>query len=265
MTRRTAIALTSMLTITLTVMQLTVGPEQARALHSTGYPSTVSMGPNLSAMLAPLDPDRRIEVFVGIIDPGRVDSVRHYYHSGAARRDQAMLVRRAEAALGSWSASFCPEGVRACRGTVVMDIDDTVLDSSTFYEVVNPPFTFDREAWSAFRDSCRQRVITPSRGMIRRLHAAGWHVVLLTGRSETARAATVLCLRRRGVDGWDELVMRRPADASLSASRWKARHRTLLEGAGWRIAASIGDQMSDMPTAPETMGFLMPNPIYAVS
>ena len=228
-------------------------------------PYVVSVGPNLSADLGPLDPDQRIQIYLGKRDPSQTATVRRYYASGAARRDQQTVIQRAQVALDAWAAQSCSAGLASCRGTVVIDIDDTILDSSAFYAAADPPFTFHAQRWRAFRDACQQRVIPPTRTLIRRLHAMGWHVVLLTGRADTVRGETVSCLHRRGVVGWDDLMMRGPQDAAISASRWKATQRQRIRDAGWRIVASIGDQLSDMPSESGTTGFLMPNPMYAVS
>ena len=228
-------------------------------------PRIAREGPNLSVELAPLDVERRAQIAVGDIDPVRAARLRGYYASGAARRDQEALARRARSALTSWSATSCPEGLVACRGTVVLDIDDTVLDSSAFYASTDPPFTADSRGWAAFRDGCRQQAIPAVRALMRALHDDAWRVVIVTGRSEANRRQTLACLRKRGIVGWDELVMRSSTDANVSATRWKARQRQRLEDQGWLVVASIGDQLSDMSEGPMLMGFLMPNPMYAIS
>ncbi|MFM7245985.1 MAG: HAD family acid phosphatase [Actinomycetota bacterium] len=50
----------------------------------------------------------------------------------------------------------------------------------------------------------------------------------------------------------------------MTAAVYKAQRRQILERAGWQIALSIGDQVSDMTGGYADAGFLLPNPVYFI-
>lgn len=234
----------------------------ATGLHDEGF-TIIAAGSNLSQELSDLHPGQRARVYVGDRFPQRVPSIDDYYASGRAERDRIVVVEQARGWLTHWAQESCPNGLARCHAAVVVDIDDTLLDSVPFYAHADPPFTHDVREWRRFRDGCRQPAIISTRMLVRRLHRSGWHIVLVTGRESTNRTQTRRCLHLRGVTGWDALIMRAPADSATSAAQWKEQQRALLVGRGWQVVASIGDQRSDMDGHHVLRGFLLPNAIYA--
>ena len=79
-----------------------------------------------------------------------------------------------------------------------------------------------------------------------------------------AGAITVPRLRKRGVTGWQELILKSPATQSLSNGAYKTKARAGIEARGWRIAFTVGDQLSDLTGGHAAQRFLLPNPMYYV-
>ena len=92
----------------------------------------------------------------------------------------------------------------------------------------------------------------------------GVALALMTGRHTAQRAVTAACVEQRGITGYRYLILRPPAESSLTAAVYKAQRRQILERAGWEIALSIGDQVSDMTGGYADAGFLLPNPMYFI-
>ena len=67
-----------------------------------------------------------------------------------------------------------------------------------------------------------------------------------------------------GVTGVKQLILRSPQDEALTAAVYKSRARAGLEKKGWKIALSLGDQVSDMSLGHADAGFLLPNPMYFI-
>lgn len=197
--------------------------------------------------------------FVG---PGFATEVEAYYDSGKALRQQAEIATAAFDWVKRWIANECGGNPRSCKATVVFDVDETLLSNYEFYK--GKDFTFDQEGWNAFNESCRSTPIVPVRRLYTRLRTAGIRVVIMTGRAETTRPWTQACLEQHGITGWDRLILRAPDETGLSADAYKSGERAALQRDGYRIVASIGDQVSDMSSGSLRAGFLLPNAMYLI-
>ena len=194
--------------------------------------------------------------------PENAQAIETYYDSGRAARDQESVAKAARTWIYDWVDARCGGEPESCDATVVFDIDETLLSNYAYYKGTG--FTFTQDGWNAFTESCGNTAIAPTRKLYRQLVRDGFAVVLLTGRSDTERSATAACLRKRGISGWHELILRTQAEASLSADVYKSKHRSDLQGEGHRIVASIGDQVSDMSRGHLKAGFLLPNVMYFI-
>ena len=194
--------------------------------------------------------------------PQNAEAIEDYYDSGQAKRDQQAVVKAAQKWIYDWVAEKCGDKPASCDATVVFDIDETLLSNYDYYKSTG--FTFTQDGWNAFTESCGNTAIGPTRDLYRKLVRDGFAVVLLTGRSDSERSTTADCLRKRGIQGWHELILRTQAEASLSADVYKSQHRADLQAEGHRIVASIGDQVSDMSRGRLKAGFLLPNPMYFI-
>lgn len=194
--------------------------------------------------------------------PQNAAAIVQYYESGQARRDQESVARAARQWIYSWVDDRCGGKPESCNATVVFDIDETLLSNYEYYKGTG--FTFTQSGWNAFTENCRNTAIGPSRDLYRKLVRDGFAVVLLTGRADSERSTTAACLRKRGITGWHELILRTQAEASLSADEFKSQRRSDLQREGHRIVASIGDQVSDMSEGHLKAGFLLPNVMYFI-
>ena len=197
--------------------------------------------------------------FVG---PGFAADVEAYYGSGNALMQQKEIATAAYAWVNEWVDDNCAGRPRSCKATVVFDVDETLLSNYTFYKGTG--FTFNQDGWNAFNEACKGPAIVPVRSLYTRLRESGIRVVIMTGRAEATRSWTQACLVRRGISDWDRLILRAPDEAGLSADDYKSGERAALERAGYRIVASIGDQVSDMSSGHLRAGFLLPNSMYFI-
>ena len=105
-------------------------------------------------------------------------------------------------------------------------------------------------------------MIAPVRALVQQAQRQGVAVLIVSGRRDTVRSATESCLQRRGVRGWDDLVLRTAAQDSLPAATYKKRAVRALMRQGWVPVLSIGDQPGDLAGSTDTDRFLLPNPLY---
>jgi predicted secreted acid phosphatase len=91
----------------------------------------------------------------------------------------------------------------------------------------------------------------------------GIAVFFVTGRQEAQRDATVKNLTDVGYAGWVELIMQVNGNKD-PARKAKPRNRAAIEGKGYRIVLSIGDQASDLAGCCAERVFKLPNPFYLV-
>ncbi len=200
--------------------------------------------------------------------PGFAAQIEELYRSGRVRNLQRQITAAAAAAIRRDVATRCAARGRGfptvggCRDLVVFDIDDTLLDNFGLYATNQPAFSYDDARQNRWVDECRTPANPPVRRLYERLRAHGIPVALVAGRPGAQRSATRRCLQRRGIDGWRFLILRDEQTATLPAARFKAMARTRLQDRGYRIVASIGDQVSDMSHGHLRRGYLLPNPMY---
>mgnify|MGYP002629250832 CR=1 FL=1 len=128
--------------------------------------------------------------------------------------------------------------------------------------------------------------LAPTLALYKAARSAGFSVAFITGRrdGEASRAATIANLEAAGYgvacdDGKDNAtataapaapscyhsLTMRPAADQAPVSVYKAGARAALEGKGLTIAASLGDQFSDLAgPAPADASFKLPNPVYYI-
>lgn len=200
-----------------------------------------------------------VPYFVG---PGFATEVKAYYDSGKALRQQAKIATSAFDWVKERIDNQCDGNPRSCKATVVFDVDETLLSNYEFYKGTD--FTFDQDGWNAFNEACMSTPIVPVRRLYNRLRTSGIRVVIMTGRAEATRSWTQACLEQHGITDWDKLILRSPGETGLSADAYKSGERAALQRAGYRIFASIGDQVSDMSSGSLMAGFLLPNAMYFI-
>jgi 5'-nucleotidase (lipoprotein e(P4) family) len=142
------------------------------------------------------------------------------------------------------------------RPAVVMDLDETVLDISSFQTFLyENGLSYTSELWSAYeREGVEEVLLVPgAREFIARAEALGASVVYLSNRNEANREYTVAALERLGLnmDGIEGRLYLRPARASSD----KSPRRDAI-AARYNILMIFGDDLRDFSEvfAPERFG-----------
>lgn len=191
--------------------------------------------------------------------------------------EYATLARQVYRAAGRAVQHAVPAGR---SWTVVLDVDETALDNST-YELETAAYgtSFADASWDAW---VRRRAAAPIPGVVdfvadvRRL---GGRIAWITNRHERVREETRANLEAAGLWGATDLLCVQTADTSYTK---RVRRAELATGRGhcaWpnepqAIVAFIGDQVGDFPQAGEsdpdagndhafgTRFFMLANPMY---
>ncbi|MEO6067598.1 MAG: HAD family acid phosphatase [Gemmatimonadales bacterium] len=162
---------------------------------------------------------------------------------------------------------------------VVLDIDETVLDNST-YELDRAAYdlSFENSSWNAWVNRGEAGIVPGVVEFISGVRRQGGRVVFISNRDEITRPATLANLQRFSL--WtdnDKLCL-----ATDSTYPKRARRAEVLEGHGncsWNgiqvpVLVFVGDQMGDFPAPGESdqdagkddafgrRYFLLPNPLY---
>lgn len=163
--------------------------------------------------------------------------------------------------------------------SVVLDIDETVLDNST-YEMDRATYglSFENRSWNAWVEREEAGVVPGAIEFISGIRRLGGRVAYISNRDEATRGATIANLRRFNL--WtdnDRLCL-----ATDSTYTKRVRRQEVAEGrgnCGWTgtpspVVVFLGDQMGDFPAAGETdpdagkddvfgrRYFILPNPLY---
>ena len=189
--------------------------------------------------------------------------------SGGYTADIRDTVAQARVYLDRWLDQRCgPHAsvakVQRCHAMIVSDIDDTIVSWYPFYRQETVDWQYLPAAEAVWMANCTNPAIAQTVALLKHAHARGVELAMITGRKVPDRAATATCLARLGLGDYRYLILRTPAEYDLTAAVYKAQRRQLLERAGWQIALSIGDQVSDMTGGYADHGFLLPNPMYFI-
>jgi len=169
------------------------------------------------------------------------------------------------------------------RGTtwgVVLDIDETTLDNSTYQlDRASYALAFDSSSWSSWVRRQEAAAVPGVVDFIRSVRGAGGRVAYVTNRDEAVREATrrnlvALGLWQEGDRMCPQLDDRTYTKAARRAELRKGTGKCAWEGQLLTVLAYVGDQMGDFP-APGEEGegsgglaafgvkyFLLPQPLY---
>ncbi len=146
---------------------------------------------------------------------------------------------------------------------LVLDIDENTL--SNYSEMIKADFGYDPKASAAWESSAAAPAIPGTLRLYKEAQRLGVSAFFLTGRDEPLRAATEQNLRAQGFDGWRQLILRQPAQASLSALKYKSAARAAMVAEGYTIVLNVGDQWSDLRGKPEAeFSVKYPDPFYFI-
>ena len=149
------------------------------------------------------------------------------------------------------------------KPALVLDIDETTL--TNYPEMLKGGFAYDPNVFNAWVESGAATAIPGTLRIYQEAQKLGVSVFFLTGRPESQRAATERNLRSQGFENWQELILRAPAQASLTALEYKSSARAVIEAHGYRIVLNVGDQWSDLRGKPEAeLSVKYPDPYYSL-
>ncbi|VAI77469.1 unnamed protein product [Triticum turgidum subsp. durum] len=125
---------------------------------------------------------------------------------------------------------------------------------------------FNETSFDAWVDVAKAPALPSSLKLYNELQGLGFHIILLTGRSELQRNATEDNLLFAGYNSWEKLILRQISDIGKTAVQYKSERRAAMEAEGFKILGNSGDQWSDLIGLPmATRSFKLPNPMYFIS
>ncbi|XP_048532857.1 stem 28 kDa glycoprotein-like [Triticum urartu] len=185
--------------------------------------------------------------------------VGHYMLGSHFRRDSKIVIDQAVAYVDSLKLAGNGKEVW------VFDIDETTLSNLPYYAKHGFGATpFNATSFNAYVREGSAPALPETKRLYNKLRSVGIKPVFLTGRTEDQRAITVTNLRRQGISGWMNLLLKQPGFKG-SAVTYKSGERQKLQDAGYVIVGNIGDQWSDILGAPEgARTFKLPDPMYYI-
>ncbi|KQK07139.1 stem 28 kDa glycoprotein [Brachypodium distachyon] len=185
--------------------------------------------------------------------------VGHYMLGSRFRRDSKVVIDEAIA---------YAEGLKLAgngKDVWVFDIDETTLSNLPYYAThgfgAKP---FNATSFNAYVLEGSAPALPETKRLYNKLVSMGVKPVFLTGRTEDQRVITETNLRRQGITGWMNLLLKQPGFKG-SAVAYKSGERQKLQDAGYAIVGNIGDQWSDLLGAPEgSRTFKLPDPMYYI-
>ncbi|XP_047052757.1 acid phosphatase 1-like [Lolium rigidum] len=159
------------------------------------------------------------------------------------------------------------DGGATAKPAWVFDVDETLLSNAPWYAANGWGLEeLDDATFDAWADVAKAPALLSSLKLYNELQGLGFHIILLTGRTESQRNATEENLLFAGYQSWEKLTMRQPSDMGKTAVQYKSEKRAVLEAEGFKLLGNSGDQWSDLIGLPvSTRSFKLPNPIYYVT
>jgi len=144
---------------------------------------------------------------------------------------------------------------------VVLDIDETTL--SNYAEMEKTEFAYDPKTFDAWVELAQAPPIPGTLRLFNEAKRLGVSIFFLTGRGEAQRDVTERNLHAAGFVGWQGLILRSPGQQKLTAELYKSGQRDKIVAQGYRIVLNVGDQWSDLRSAPEAeYSVKYPDPYY---
>ena len=154
-------------------------------------------------------------------------------------------------------------GTHGVRLAVVLDIDETSL--SNWEEIAQQDFAYSKDVWDRWVEEGRAPAIASTLHFYQEAQRLGVAVFFITGRSEDQRSATEKNLRGAGYAQWAGLILRKPDEAEIPTTVYKAAARRRIVAEGYRIAVNMGDQMSDLKGWPRAdVSVKLSDPFYYI-
>jgi predicted secreted acid phosphatase len=159
-----------------------------------------------------------------------------------------------------WIQRRVAAGKAGERLAVVFDVDETLLRNAE--QIMAHDFGYDEKEWERWVMSAKAKPLEAVCRLFRTVRRVGGEVVVITGRPEHQREATVENLRGVGCDGYALLICKPEDETTVTTTAFKAAERKRLMADGWVIIANVGDQRSDLDGGFAEREFKLPNPFY---
>ncbi|KAI5398068.1 hypothetical protein KIW84_063754, partial [Lathyrus oleraceus] len=147
----------------------------------------------------------------------------------------------------------------------IFDIDDTLLSTVPFYKN-NLGKKINVTALEEWMSKGKAPALDYSLRLFNEIKSRGIQIILISGRREYLRSATIDNLVNVGYHGWTSLILRDPANELASVAEYKSQVRKQLTSNGYRVWGILGDQFSSFEGNPSGIrAFKLPNPMYYVA
>lgn len=177
-----------------------------------------------------------------------------------------------------WAHATQQLTARRRRGawTVVLDIDETVLDNTPYFlEMAAYDRAFDWPSWDAWCERRTAETVPGAAEFLRAVREAGGRVAYVSNRHERTRQSTVDNLRTHGLWTDTDRLCLLTDDETYTKRERRSQLREGRGACGWdepvQVALYAGDTMADLPEIDEDGGrweqlgvrtFVLPNPAY---
>jgi len=147
------------------------------------------------------------------------------------------------------------------RGTICIDLDSTLCDTSPRHHLIADPR--DDTDWVAYSLACENDMPIPGACRLVQLLAPHYRIVIVSSRDETARDLTEAWLAAHDVS-YDELILGGVDGAPAGLEDFKVHHVGGLVGRGEQVALMV-DDLPSLPVAMQLLGVpvLTVRPPYA--
>lgn len=180
--------------------------------------------------------------------------VQDYYESCYYEKEVGVVVDRA--------FSYFKKHVYEPGAVVIFDIDDTLL--SDYCEMKQVSFGFVPKLNHEWILKAVARAVPHVKRLYDYFLRQGYSIVLLSGRKENERDATIKNLLQEGFSGFKQLILRTPQEERLTACLYKSQQRRELVKQGAHIVACVGDQWSDLTGGNTGYQVKIPNYTYVI-
>jgi len=138
------------------------------------------------------------------------------------------------------------------HGTVCVDLDSTLCDTSQRHHLVLPGDERENTDWVAYSLACANDMPIEGTRRLVRLLSAYYRIVVVSSRDEQARSLTDAWLARHEVP-YDELILGGAGGAPAGLAEFKVHHVATLLARGEHVALVI-DDMPGLPPAMAPLG-----------
>ncbi len=185
--------------------------------------------------------------------------LRNYYDTGTYDKEISEVAKKAGDYIDARARANAKMATPK-KLAIVLDIDDTSL--SNYQDIANRDFCDNAKLIRAGIRGANTPAITPILNLYKNTRNEKVAIFFVTGRHPDLQKATEKNLKAAGYTTWSGIFFRPKEDTNQSVVPYKTQVRSNIEGQGYTIVASIGDQASDLAGGYAEKTFKLPNPYY---